>query len=76
LIIGGGGRTVMSPTLPEAFLVALACRLVPPLAVGDEGQHQRAERPLTQDADLVGVCDPDTLRKLPESEQVAWRNLY
>ncbi len=29
-----------------------------------------------KDADLAAVRDPDSLRKLPETEQVAWRNLW
>jgi tetratricopeptide (TPR) repeat protein len=29
-----------------------------------------------KDADLAAVRDPDRLRKLPEAEQVAWRNLW
>ena len=29
-----------------------------------------------EDADLATVRDRDALRKLPEAEQVAWRNLW
>jgi hypothetical protein len=39
-------------------------------------QVQRKLRHWQKGADLAAVRDPAALRKLPESEQVAWRNLW
>jgi tetratricopeptide (TPR) repeat protein len=43
---------------------------------GTAQQVRRKLQDRRMDADLAAVRDPDALRKLPEAEQAAWRNLW
>src|SRR5262249_25198329 len=48
-------------------------------ASGQPGSAEQVRQTLLhwqQDPDLAAVRAPDSLRKLPEAEQVAWRNLW